>query len=258
MACPPPRHRLIVTKEARGGNELAVETRGTVQMRGEAGPGVRVEVLADGPRLSLLHREELIGEWEVGAIGIQSLHDGFAIRAEGEEFVLKTDDDVGLAREIGLVAASPRMARKVAASQNPDVPLRQDPEPVVIRSSLGAIAFALGGVMALAGAFLLREDPTLSFAGRTAREGLGAGGNFWFAFALGGLLMVGAAIVMARRARWSRMAAIIVVAALVIVFGFAAQSATPDADHLLAYGFIAGGAVVGIAVVFAGSFGEPD
>lgn len=237
---------------------MAVETRGTVQMRGEQGPGVRVEVLADGPRLSLLHREELIGEWEVGAIGIQSLHEGFAIRAEGEEFVLKTDDDAGLAREIGLIAASPRMARKVAASQNPDPPPAPDREPVVIRSSLGAIAFALGGVMALAGAFLLRDDAALSPAGRTAGEGMGAGGNFWFAFAVGGLLMVAVAFVMARRARWSRMAAIIAVATLVIVFGFAAQSATPDADHLLAYGFIAGGMVVGTAVVFAGSFGDPD
>jgi hypothetical protein len=54
------------------------------------------------------------------------------------------------------------------------------------------------------------------------------------------------------------MAAIIAVSALVVVFGFAARNVTPDADHLLAYGFIAGGIVVGIAVVAAGSFGEPD
>ena len=43
--------------------------------------------------------------------------------------MLKTDDDVGLAREIGIVAASPRLARKVAASQNQEVPSRADPEP---------------------------------------------------------------------------------------------------------------------------------
>jgi hypothetical protein len=237
---------------------LAVETRGTVQMRGESGRGVKVEVLADGPRLSLLHDDELIGEWEVGAIGIQSLQDGFAIRAEGEEFVLKTDDDAGLAREIGIVAASPRLARKLAASQNQDVLLRADPEAVVIKSNLGAIALALGGVMALAGGVLLRTDTTLEAAGTSTEQGLGAGGNFWFAFVLGGLLMVGAALAMARRTKWSRMAAIIAVSALVVVFGLAARSATPDADHLLAYGFIAGGVVVGIAVVAAGSFGEPD
>jgi hypothetical protein len=237
---------------------LAVETRGTVQMRGESGRGVRVEVLADWPRLSLLHEDELIGEWEVGAIGIQSLHDGFAIRAEGEEFVLKTDDDAGLAREIGIVAASPRLARKVAASQNQDVPFRTEPEAVVIKSNLGAIAFALGGVMALAGGVLLRDDPTLAATGSSADQGLGPGGSFWFAFVLGGLLMVGAAVTIAWRTKWSRMAAVVSVSALVVVFGLAARNATPDADHLLAYGFIAGGVVVGIAVIAAGSFGEPD
>ena len=237
---------------------MAVETRGIVQMRGESTPGVEVEVLADGVRISLLHQDELIGDWEIGDIGIQSLHDGFAIRAEGEEFVLKTDDDVGLAREIGIVAASPRLARKVAASQNQEVPSTPDPEPLVIKSNLGAIAFALGGVMALAGGVLLRDDPTLAAAQSSSGQGLGAGGNFWFAFVLGGLLMVGSALAIARRAKWSRMVAIIVVSALVVVFGLAARSAPPDADHLLAYGFIAGGVVVGIAVIAAGSFGEPD
>ncbi len=213
-------------------------------------------MLADGSRLSILHHAELIGEWDMGAIGIQSLHDGFAIRAEGEEFVLKTDDDVGLAREIGLVAVSPRMARKVAAAQNSDRPLAEGDRPVVVRSNVGALTLALGGAMALAGGFLLRDDPALSSAGRTAAGGLGAEGNFWFAFVLGGVLLVAAAFAMARRVKWSRVAAIVAVIGLVIVFGLAAQDATPDADHLLAYGFIAGGLVVGVAVIFTGSFGE--
>ncbi|MDF2729771.1 MAG: hypothetical protein K0T01_1557 [Acidimicrobiia bacterium] len=183
---------------------------------------------------------------------------GFAIRAEGEEFVLKTDDDVGLAREIGIAAASPRMARKVAASQNQEVPSTADPDPLVTRSKLAAIAFALGGVMALASGVLLRDDPTLTAAEASAGQGLGPVGNFWFAFVLGGLLMVGAALAIARRSKWSRMAAIFAVSALVVVFGLAARSATPDTDHLLAFGFIAGGVVVGIAVIAAGSFGDPD
>jgi hypothetical protein len=70
--------------------------------------------------------------------------------------------------------------------------------------------------------------------------------------------MLAVALVMARNMPWARTAAIVVVAGLVILFGLAAQAATPDADHLLAYGFIAGGLVVAIAIVFAGSFGEPD
>lgn len=237
---------------------MAVETRGTVRMRGESGPGVAVEVLADGTRLSLLSGAELVGEWEVGSIGIQSLHDGFAIRAEGEEFILKTDDDVALALEIGLGAASPRLARKVAASQNPETPHGPDPVPEETKSSLAAIGFALGGVMVLAGGLFLRDDPTLSFADRSASEGLGAGGNFWSAFVVGGLLMVGVAFALATRTRWSRVAATLAVVILVIVFGIAAQNATPDADHLLAYGFIAGGVVVGVAVLFGGTLGSRD
>jgi hypothetical protein len=227
-------------------------------MRGETTPGVEVEVLTDGVRISLLHRDELIGDWEIGDIGIQSLHDGFAIRAEGEEFVLKTDDDVALAREMGIVAASPRLARKVAASQNPDRPLPADPEPVKVRSALGAIGFALGGVMAIAGGLLLRADATLTPANTSFGAGLGPSGNFWSAFVLGGALLVGVGVVMALKKTWARTAAIVVVAGFVILFGLAAQSATSDADHLLAYGFIAGGLVVGIAIVFAGSFVDPD
>ena len=57
---------------------MAVETRGIVRMRGETTTGVEVEVLADGVRISLLHRDELIGDWEIGDIGIQSLSRPFA------------------------------------------------------------------------------------------------------------------------------------------------------------------------------------
>lgn len=237
---------------------MAVETHGTVQMRSEPGPALPVEVRADGAHLSLLSRGEVVGEWDVASIGIQSLQDGFAIRAEGEEFVLKTDDDVGVAREIGLVAASPRMARRVAASQNPDLPPKPDPVPVEPRSSLAAIAFALGGVLVFAGGLFLRDDPTLSFADRSAGQGMGEAGNFWLSFVIGGVLMVGVAFVLATRTRWSRAVATLAVVAVLVVFALAAQSATPDADHLLAYGFIAGGAVVGVAVVFGGALADRD
>lgn len=223
---------------------MAVETRGTMQMRGDSAPGVEVEVLADGVRISILHQDELIGDWEVGQIGVKSLHDGFSIRAEGEEFVLRTDDDVAIAREMGLVAASPRMARKLAASHNPDRPLAADPDPMRVSPALGAIGFALGGVMAVAGGFLLREDL--------------ASGSFWSVLVLGGLLMLGTAVAIARKTTWAKTAAIAVVAAVVVIFALAAQSGTPDADHLLAYGFVAGGIVIGIAIVFTGTFRESD
>lgn len=235
---------------------MAVETRGIVLMRGERGPGVEVEILADESRLSLISGSELIGEWEVGSFGIKSLPVGFAIWAEGEEFVLTTEDDVGLAREMGLRTVSPRMARRVAASLRPkDLPW-PDPIPELPRSYVAAIAIALGGVLVVSGSLLLRSDPAL--ADRSVEAGLGVAGNFWSAFAGGGLLMVVAAVALAVRARLARALAVVSIVALVIVFGNAAQHSPPQADLLIAYGFIAGGIVIGVAVLFGGLLGEQD
>jgi hypothetical protein len=201
---------------------------------------------------------EAVGDWDVGSIGIQSLNKGFAVRAEGEEFILKTEDDAGIAEEIGIVAASPRLARSMAASHNPKEPPPTPPAAESPKSGLGAILFALAGVLVLSGGFFLREDPTLSAANRTTLEGLQAGGRFWFAFVLGGLLMVGVGFALAVGVRWARAAAVLLLVVVVIVFGLSAQSATPEADFLLAYGFIAGGVVIGVAVLFSGSLSEND
>lgn len=235
---------------------MAVETRGIVLMRGERGPGVKVEVLADQSRLSLVSGSGLIGDWEVGSFGIKSLHDGFAIWAEGEEFVLRTDNDVAIAREMGLRTASPRMARRVAASQRKKDPPWPDPIPEAPRSYVSAIALAVGSVLVIAGSLLLRDDPAL--ADRSVEAGLGAGGNYWSAFAGGGLLVLVAALLLALRARGARAVAIVSVVALVVVFGNAAQRSAPGPDFLIAYGFIAGGAVIGLAVLFGGFLGEAD
>jgi hypothetical protein len=75
---------------------------------------------------------------------------------------------------------------------------------------------------------------------------------------LGGLLMVGVGFALAVGVRWARAAAVLLLVVVVIVFGLSAQSATPEADFLLAYGFIAGGVVIGVAVLFSGSLSEND
>jgi uncharacterized membrane protein YphA (DoxX/SURF4 family) len=240
---------------------MAVETRGTVHMRGEAGPPVMVDVRADGPHLQLAAGEERIGDWDVAAIGIQSLNDGFAIRAEGEEFVLRTEDDAGIALEIGISAASPRLARRVAASHPPEEraaseTAASETAPESAKSGLGAIVFALGGVLVLAGGFFLRDDPTLDTSRRTVEAGLQPSGRYWLAFVIGGLLMGGVAVMLAARLRVARAAAVISLILLIVVFGLAAQDTTPDSDFLLAYGFVAGGIVAGVAVLFSGSVAD--
>ncbi|HEY4607100.1 MAG TPA: hypothetical protein VIH55_05580, partial [Acidimicrobiia bacterium] len=70
---------------------LAMEAQGTVHMRGDTTQTIAVQVYADSDRLRLLSGNELIGEWPVEGMGIHALQEGFAIRAEGEELILKTD-----------------------------------------------------------------------------------------------------------------------------------------------------------------------
>jgi hypothetical protein len=108
----------------------------------------------------------------------------------------------------------------------------------------------------LSGGFFLRESPTLSAAERSAAEGLQSGGRFWFAFVLGGLLMAAVSIAIAAGYRWARFAAVLVLITLVVMFALSAQAAPPDANDLFAYGFIAGGIVIGVAVLFSGSVGD--
>jgi hypothetical protein len=119
---------------------------------------------------------------------------------------------------------------------------------------VAAIAFALGGALVLLGSLLLRADPSLD--DRSVESGLGVAGNFWSAFGASGLLLIVAALALAVWARMAKALAILSVAALVIVFGNAAQQSPFEADLLIAYGFIAGGIVIGLVVMFGGLFAE--
>lgn len=234
---------------------MAVETDGTVRMRGDGGSGVSVRVLADEGRLRLLSGNELVGDWRISELGINSLQDGFAIRAEGEEFVLRAVDDAELAEEFGIVAASPRMARKVSILHNPEEPVTTATPDAVAEpnSNVLAIALALGGVLVLLGGTFLRVAPTSGVSPQTIEETTNRGGaEFWLAFVVGGLLMVAVAYVMSIGTRWARVLALLVMAGVVLLFGWVITGAVTDTSHLTAYGFIAGGLVVGVGVLFSG------
>jgi hypothetical protein len=234
---------------------LPVETRGTVQMRGASGRGAPVMARAEGQRLVLTAGDEVIGDWEIGRIGIQVLNDGFAIKTGGEEMILRTDDDAALAEELGIVAMSPRLARKVAAS-HPPAERVEPPQPEPVKSDLGAIVFALAGVLVLVGGFFLRQDPNLSAVGQGVGAGFGPDGRFWAAFVLVGAFMAAIGWFMTLDAKWPRVAAVVSVLAVVVVFGLAAGKAAAESDQLLSYGFIAGGIVAGVAVIFSENLTE--
>jgi len=241
---------------------MALETDGTVRMRGDNGPGVSVRVLADEGRLRLLSGNEIVGDWQISEIGINTLQDGFAIKAEGEEFVLRANEDASLAEEFGVVAASPRMARKVAALHNPEEPEPPLPATDAVaepKSNVLAIAFALGGVLVLLGGSFLRIAPTTGASPQTIEEAAGrGGGEFWLAFVVGGLLMVAVAWVMSIGTKWARGLSLLVMTGVVLLFGWVISRAINDASHLTAYGFIAGGLVVGVAVLFSGGLRGSD
>lgn len=219
-------------------------------MRGDTGPGVRVQVLADDQRLRIVSGNELVGDWKIDQIGIHALHEGFTVRAEGEEFVLVTDDDVALADAIHVSAASPRLARRLAARHNPEAPPEPE-EATPPRSNLGAIGFALAGALVLLGGSLLN----IEFGGVSASA---EGSEFWLAFVIGGVLMVGVAWVMSIGARPARLIAAMLLAVMIVMFGILVSSVEASTTELTAYGFIAGGLVVGVAVLFSGSIRTSD
>lgn len=228
-----------------------------MRMRGDLENAVPVEVIIDDEhRLRIVAGSELIGEWPQDQLGVHALNDGFAIRAEGEEFVLNTNDDVAVAESLGLATASPRLARRVAASHRPPEP-EAEPEVPRRRSQIAAITFALGGVLVLTGGFVMQSDPTVGMAAE-GPPGFDGTGEFWVAFVIGGLFMVAAGYVLTLGRTWGRILSIVVLLVLVGLFILAAQNSTFDADQLLAYGFVAGGLVVGVAVIFSGSIATGD
>lgn len=230
---------------------MAVELDGNVRMRGDTGPGVGVKVLAEDGRLRLVSGNELVGDWQVGDIGISSLQEGFNIKAEGEEFILRTKDDVALAEELGVTAVSPRLARRLAVRHNPEE--REMPEQPRVPSNLGAVGFAVAGALVLlGGTFLnLNEGGSLS---STAQ----ADSQFWIAFIVGGVLMIAAAYVMSIGTRGARLIATAVLLGMVVTFGVAVSGIEGAPTQFTAYGFIAGGLVVGVAVLASGSLREQD
>ncbi len=233
---------------------MAVDTYGTILFKGETGQGHPVKVHAELGRIRILAGEEVVGDWSIHDIGVVVLDDGFSIKAEGEVFLLRAEDDVGVAEELGVATASPRMARRVAARHNPDRPLLHEVEEAQAKgeeSKLASIGVAVAGALVVLGAALLSVvtvppgnfDPSVAAVGPVP---------FWMAFMICGVALVFFAFLIAIRARWARIPAMLVIAAEVLLFGLLINQGVPHASTLLSYGFIAGGLVVGVAVLFSG------
>jgi hypothetical protein len=232
---------------------MAVEMDGNVRMRGDTGPGVGVRIIAERDRLRLISGDELVGDWRRRDIGISALHDGFNIRAEGEEFILVTKDDVAFAEELGVTAVTPRLARRLATRHNPEAG-EMIPEQPQISSNLAAIGFAVAGALVVLGGTFLNITGT----GPSALSDEAGSFEFWIAFVVGGALMIAASYIMSIGIRLARLIATVIFGGVVVTFGFAVSESTGGASQLTAFGFIAGGMVVGVAVLASGSLSEPE
>ena len=229
---------------------MAVELSGTVRMDGDPGPETRVTVWFSGDRLRIIAGQKLVGEWATDEIGIHALNEGFAIRAEGEEFLLRTEDDAALADEMDLKTASPRLARHVAARHRPEERVTPT-SPGTGSTRVGPIAYALSGALILVGATFLRGTGSDTRGTTEVIDGIGL--EFWLAFTLIGVSVVAVAYLLALGLSWARGAAIALIVLTVALFGLAVSQTPTDTAHLTAYGFLGGGLAVGVAVLFSGN-----
>lgn len=222
-------------------------------MDGDPGPGTHVRVRFSGDRLSIISGQQVLGEWATDEIGIHALNEGFSIRAEGEEFLLRTEDDAALADEMALKTASPRLARHVAARHRPEAP-EEPPTPRGTRTRVGPVALALSGALLIVGATFLRTTGVDAGTGRGRAEVIeGLGIEFWLAFTIVGISVVAVAYALAIDVPWARAGAVILVVVTVVLFGLIVSDTPSDARHLTAYGFLGGGLAVGVAVIFSGN-----
>ncbi len=224
---------------------MAVETAGFVKLSGDPGPGIAVKVIVEAGRMRIVSDDEQLADWAVSDLGVRALQDGFLIKAAGDEYYLRSEDDALLAEELGLVAASPRLARMIAARHRPDEPPEvAEPEEAgeAEESNVGPLAYALGGALVLTGGVLFR----LYAATATGQP---ADVVYQWPFIFGGMAMVAAGLALALRVAYSRVGTVALLVVMVIVLGFAIGDIRIDGSRLIALGLIAGGVVVAVSAL---------
>ena len=104
----------------------------------------------------------------------------------------------------------------------------------------------------------MSPDPETPTPLRSTGQTQNVGADFWLAFVVGGVLMIAVAYVMSIGTRNARLVALGLLIGVVVFFGWTVSNTDAEAGELTAYGFIAGGVVVAVAVLFSGSLRSPD
>lgn len=88
---------------------------GSLRLPGEVGPGLRVLIdLTDGGNIHISAATDVIGDWPIEQIGIRAAEDGFHLLAEGDEVVIRTDNDPAFAVAVGLRNAPTLLRRQMS------------------------------------------------------------------------------------------------------------------------------------------------
>jgi len=88
---------------------------GSLRLPGEVGPGLRVLIdLSDEHHLQISAASDVIGDWPLEEVGIRAADDGFHLQAEGDEVVIRTDNDPAFAVAIGLRNAPTLLRRQMS------------------------------------------------------------------------------------------------------------------------------------------------
>jgi hypothetical protein len=88
---------------------------GSLRLPGEIGPGLRVQIdLTDDSHLQIAAAQDVIGDWPLHEVGIRAADDGFHVLAEGEEVILRTENDPAFAVAVGLRNAPTLLRRQMS------------------------------------------------------------------------------------------------------------------------------------------------
>jgi|FLYL01.1.fsa_nt_gi hypothetical protein len=87
---------------------------GQLRLPHEHGQGVRVHIDLTDDRIRITSGPVEIGDWPVAEVSVAAKEDGFHLMAEGEEVVVRTDDDPGFAVALGVRNAPPLLRRKIS------------------------------------------------------------------------------------------------------------------------------------------------
>ena len=87
---------------------------GSLKLAGELAP-IKVAIdLTDDHIMKISADDLAIGEWTIGQVTVRALDDGFHMVADGEEIVIKTDNDPAFALVLGIRNAPTQLRRQMS------------------------------------------------------------------------------------------------------------------------------------------------